>query len=225
MLPRRAKIVLCACVAACAGVWWNVMYLQQSTRADILARTQRLGETSSRGPGLPLSIGSENAEPASHGGPEVLQSAQTEIDVDVVRAVQRELAHRGYQPGPADGLVHAVTRAAVMAYEHDHGLRLTGEPSEHLLKAILFGVPAGAGKDAGDPLPQAQSVIRSVQQSLAGLGYPVKKVDGRLGEETSRAIRAFESQNSLPPTGRISGALLLKLREVAIRQQRRASAH
>lgn len=224
MLPRRAKIVLCACVAACAGVWWNLMYLQQGTRADILARTQRLGETAARRPVLPLSIGSENAAPAGRSETENKEPAETEIDVDVVRAVQRELAHRGYQPGPADGLVHPVTRAAVMAYEHDHGLRLTGDPSENLLKTILFGVPAGADKAAGDPSPQAQSVIRSVQQSLAALGYPVSAIDGRLGEETSRAIRAFEAKNSLPPSGRISGALLLKLREATARQQRRASA-
>ena len=30
-----------------------------------------------------------------------------------------------------------------MAYEHDHGLALTGEASEALLKRILFGAAAG----------------------------------------------------------------------------------
>ena len=31
------------------------------------------------------------------------------------------------------------TRAAIMAFEHDHGLALTGEASEALLKRILLG--------------------------------------------------------------------------------------
>lgn len=226
MLPRRAKIVLCACVAACAGVWWNVMYLQHGTRADILARTQRLGETAVRPPPPSLTVSRlEAAEPARRTPPAASSTASdaTEIDVDIVRAVQRELAYRGYEPGPADGLVHAVTRAAVMAYEHDHGLPLTGRPSEHLLKMMLFGVPVDAAKeDRREPPPQAQEVIRKVQQALASLGYPLK-VDGRIGKETARVIRAFESRHGLTPSGRISGALLLKLHEAAVRQQRRAS--
>jgi len=224
MLARRAKIVLCACVAACAGVWWNVMYLQQGTRADILARTQRLGETARRSP-PPALIEPGKAHPTVEIPSVASVIPEPEIDADVVRAVQRELALRGYEPGPADGLIHPVTRAAVMAYEHDHGLPLTARPSEEILKSILFGVPADAsGKVVGEPQPQAQEIIRSVQESLAGLGYPISKVDGRMSEETVRAIRAFEAKNDLTPSGRVSGALLLKLRDVAVARQRRASA-
>lgn len=200
------------------------MYLQQGTRADILARTQRLGETAiRRAPPTLTASHSEAAEPARQMTP-VATDPDTGVDVDVVRAIQRELAHRGYEPGPADGLVHAVTRAAVMAYEHDYGLPLTGQPSEHLLKMILFGVPADAAKSSGiEPLPQAREVIRKVQDLLASLGYPIK-VDGQMGKETARSIRAFEAQHGLTPSGRVSGALLLKLHEASVRQQRSASA-
>ena len=221
MLPRRAKIVLCACVAACAGVWWNVMYLQQSTRADILARTQRRGEAGARSNALPLPTARSEAPAAPS-----REASGPSIDADVVRAVQRELAHRGYNPGPADGLIHPITRAAVMAYEHDHGLHLTGEPSEELLKSILFGLPGGSnGARGGNPSPQVQEIVRSVQQSLAALGYKISKIDGQLGDETTRAIRAFEAQHRLPSTGRISGALLQELDKAAVRQQRRASSN
>ena len=223
MLPRRAKIVLCACVAACAGVWWNVMYLQQGTRADILARTQRLGETSRRPPPPALAV-ADRTRPTVEVPSAASVIPDPDVDADVVRAVQRELALRGYEPGLADGLISPVTRAAVMAYEHDHGLPLTGHPSEGILKSILFGVPADAGGNVvREPLPQAQEIIRSVQDSLASLGYPVSKVDGRMGEETARAIRAFETQNNLTPSGRISGALMLKLRDAAVSRQRRVS--
>jgi len=195
------------------------MYLQHGTRADILARTQRLGETSVKLAPRTEPAGATPRETASSG------ATPAEPDPDVVRAIQRELAHRGYSPGPADGLVHPVTRAAVMAYEHDHGLALTGEPSEELLKSILFGLPASAGSaPAGDPQPQAQNIIRSVQQSLAALGYRITKIDGRLGEETAQAIRTFETQHRMTPSGRISGGLLQELDKATVRQQRRAAA-
>jgi len=222
MLARRAKIVLCACVAACAGVWWNVMYLQQGTRADLLARVQRLGETAFRRPPPVIEPVPQSPAPASR--VEAPPPADNGLDVDVVRAVQRELSHRGYEPGPADGLVHPVTRAAVMAYEHDHGMPLTGQPTEDLLKAILFGVPPDPGGGAArEPMPQAREIIRSVQEALKSLGYSIASVNGRLGQDTVRAIRDFEARQGLTPSGRVSGALLIKLREATVQKQRRAA--
>ena len=60
-----------------------------------------------------------------------------------------------------------------MAYEHDHGLALTGEASEALLKRILFGAaagpePAGTAKARSS---DAEQVIRAVQKGLVALGY------------------------------------------------------
>jgi peptidoglycan hydrolase-like protein with peptidoglycan-binding domain len=226
MLSRRAKIIVCACAAASAAVWCNVMYLQQDTRSDLLARSHRLGEAQSR-PSMagvrPEAEHRAGAGSAARPGPASLSDA--EHDPDVVRAVQRELAQRGYAPGLADGLAHPVTRAAVMAYEHDHGMPLTGEPSDALLKAILFGLAPGPGTSAAvRPSTQAEEIIRTVQQSLAALGYGVGAVDGRMGEETIRAIRKFETQQGLPQSGRISGTLLVRLTEATVRRQRRALA-
>lgn len=136
---------------------------------------------------------------------------------DTIRAVQRELEARGYQPGGEDGVPGLVTRAAVLAYEHDNNLPLTAEPSEALLKHLLLGETQGAVKARGDetPGPQAEQVIRTVQQSLAKAGYAVGKVDGRVGEETVRAIREFETDQNLRETGRISGQLMARLGTLA----------
>jgi peptidoglycan hydrolase-like protein with peptidoglycan-binding domain len=227
MFSRRAKIVACACTAACAAVWWNVLYLQHGTRPELLARTQRLGETASR-PSLSAdrtASGSRDRSLASLtlADKPRAQPAAADSDADVVRAIQRELEQRGYQPGLADGLAHSVTRAAVMAYEYDHGLPLTGEPSEALLKAILFGIPGNAGpKGASQPSPEAQRIIRLVQQGLAALGYQVGTIDGRLSEETTKAIRKFEAAQGLPPSGRVSAPLLARLNEATLRQQRKS---
>lgn len=224
MILRRGRIVLLGCAAACAAVWWNVMYLQHGTRSDLLARTQRLGEAPSRQLARAEQGDGRIGTPKPLPGPPATR--ETEIDADVVRAVQRELAQRGYLPGVADGLPHPATRGAVMAYEHDHGLPLTAEPSEAILKAILFGVPSSAAmrqQKPPEPQPEARRIIQSVQQSLQVLGYPVAS-DGRLGEETVRAIRKFETDQGLPASGRISGPLLVRLSEAATRGARRGVA-
>jgi peptidoglycan hydrolase-like protein with peptidoglycan-binding domain len=138
---------------------------------------------------------------------------------DVIRAVQRELGQRGYDPGIPNGVANLVTRGAILAYQHDHGLPLTGEPSEALLKAIVFessgafrALGRGMGADQGN---HAGRIISTVQQWLSALGYPVGKVDGRMGEDTRRSIREFETQQGLPPTGRISGQLVAELARVS----------
>lgn len=136
-------------------------------------------------------------------------------DPDVVRAIQRELQARGYETGTADGLPGLVTRAAIMAYESDHGMALTGMPTEPLLQKILFSGTAGDTKpdkpSSAEPGAEAGQVIRTVQQSLTSLGYRPGAVDGRMGDQTVRTIREFEADQGLPVTGRISGQLVARL--------------
>ena len=52
------------------------------------------------------------------------------------RADQRELAARGYSPGPADGQMREQTGSAISAYEQDQGLTVTGKPTDELLRRI-----------------------------------------------------------------------------------------
>jgi peptidoglycan hydrolase-like protein with peptidoglycan-binding domain len=62
---------------------------------------------------------------------------------------------------------------------------------------------------------EAESAIRSVQTSLARLGYKPGRVNGRLTPDTARAIREFEVDQSLPESGRISGPLVARLDRLA----------
>ncbi len=130
---------------------------------------------------------------------------------EITRAIQAALAARNYETGGTDGIAGPVTQAAILAYEIDHQLPLTAEPTEALLRQIEEG---GSGRASGAsvvPGPKAEALIRSVQVALARLGYPVGKPDGRLGEMTIAAIRQFERQQAMPDTGRISGDLLTRL--------------
>lgn len=138
---------------------------------------------------------------------------------DITRAIQRELKERGYEAGVADGQPGLMTRAAIMAYEHDRAMNLTGEPSQQLLKQILLNtVPVAATARPAASQEQsmhATQVIRTVQQSLVTLGYLPGKVDGRLGDDTVRAIREFELDQGLHETGRVSGQLVARLSRLA----------
>jgi peptidoglycan hydrolase-like protein with peptidoglycan-binding domain len=144
---------------------------------------------------------------------EASPNASASADTETVRAVQAELNRRGYGPLAADGVMRPAARAAVMAFEHEHRLPLTGEASQELLKQILFGAPPATGA-AGPPevrSPQAQGVIRDVQRQLAARGYRPGAADGRLSAETVAAIRTFEADQGLVPKGRISAVLLDRL--------------
>jgi peptidoglycan hydrolase-like protein with peptidoglycan-binding domain len=134
---------------------------------------------------------------------------------DTIRAIERELRQRGYGPLVSDGSLRPATRAAIMAFEFDNGLPLTGQANEILLGRILFG--AGA---AADPVTagkvrtgEAQDMVRLVQQSLTSLGYQPGRTDGQLHEATQRAIREFEMDKGLVPKGRVSADLVARLAE------------
>jgi len=154
--------------------------------------------------------------PAAPDGPG--EPSDGAVSLDTVRAIQRELMLRGYPAGVQDGRVSLVTRAAILAYEHDHGRPLTAEPTDKLLKEVLLGLAVRLGPATASPsrvaTPAAEQVVRTVQQSLATLGYLAAKVDGKPGDELARAIREFEMDRRLQPTGRISGALILELARV-----------
>ena len=134
-----------------------------------------------------------------------------------VRAIQRELEQRGYPTGTDDGTVGLVTRAAIMAYEFDHAMTLTGDATEDLLQTIVLG-SANSEPASSGPMkigPHAEQVIRTTQQSLAGMGYGQIKADGFLGDATTAAIRKFEKAQGLPETGRISGVMVARLAKLA----------
>jgi len=143
-----------------------------------------------------------------------------------VRSVQTELAKRGYEPGPPDGASGLVTRAAVMAYEHDQGLPLTADPSPEVLAHLRHGTSApgaaiGIEPSARQTSAHAEQVIKAVQQALAKLGYLGSPPDGSASDETVRAIREFEMDGGLVPSGRISGPLMARLSQQATTAQRR----
>jgi len=135
---------------------------------------------------------------------------------EVVRAIQRELAHRDYRVDRRDGRVELSTRLAVLLYEYDSGLTLTGRPSEALLEQILFGPFQGAGTE--DPVRRFEAdpdLVARVQTILSRLGFGNLEGTGRLGPDTRSALREFAHFRDLRPDGRLTPRLLLELSDIS----------
>lgn len=69
-----------------------------------------------------------------------------------VMHVQKELARRGYNPGPADGHWGALTAAAVRQFQTDEGLTVSGELDEATIAALGLEDTADQQMDDSDYL-------------------------------------------------------------------------
>jgi peptidoglycan hydrolase-like protein with peptidoglycan-binding domain len=58
-------------------------------------------------------------------------------------------------------------------------------------------------------------LVKAIQHALASLQYAPGPADGTLKAETVRAIREFEMDQGLSPTGRISGRFIGRLARAA----------
>jgi peptidoglycan hydrolase-like protein with peptidoglycan-binding domain len=151
-----------------------------------------------------------------------------EAPPQLVTAIQRELAARGYGSGKADGVLTLETRKAITDFEKDHGLPPTVKPSGALLRHILLGdADGGATTGAVSPAPSAaaagvkpaapanaDATVQGVQRILADLGYDPGPVDGTMGTATEHAISAFQRDRKIAATGEITPELLREIKRV-----------
>jgi peptidoglycan hydrolase-like protein with peptidoglycan-binding domain len=233
MTPRQARLALLSFAVIAAGIAFNVLVLQRRP-ADVheAAADKTVAAPTDRGKVRTAPPATGNRRTSEIDGEQrsfriarfapdsafigaVPDPAEDETDSTTISAIQRELKQRDYGPLPVDGFLRPATRAAIMAFEFDRGLPLTGEASPQTLKLILLGTPprgaaAGAGRVGSI---HAEEIIRGVEKSLAALGYRPGATEGRLEEETIKAIRDFEMDRGLVPKGRISADLLARLSE------------
>ncbi|HSR81863.1 MAG TPA: peptidoglycan-binding domain-containing protein [Hyphomicrobiaceae bacterium] len=234
MTPGKARVALGTFLLVSAGVTVNALLLQSDAVSAGRAGMGRMSGApglAGRGAMLPEAVPPRTSERASRAeqGLRIARfaaeprsidpaaAAGEATDAETVRAIQRELKLHGYGPVPVNGTMGFATRAAIMAFEHDHGMALSAEASERLLKRIVLGAaePADVSQSVADrgASARATEVIRSVQQWLATLGYQPGQIDGRLAEETVKAIRDFEVDKGMVPRGRVSAELVGRLNE------------
>jgi len=77
-----------------------------------------------------------NGQASSGGSSQAAYDSGAGADNGVVRRIQSALAQRGYDPGPVDGRSGPRTRAAIGAYQRDHGLFVDSTPTPELAKHL-----------------------------------------------------------------------------------------
>ncbi|MEO1694630.1 MAG: peptidoglycan-binding domain-containing protein [Pseudomonadota bacterium] len=211
----RVRFLTLVAVAMFASVSVNLFALQGTTetRATASVRTNAAHHHVSGGAATlseadTVLTSAPQPSLAAHGG-------SAEMNGTVV-AIQRELVAKGYAPGAADGVAGMTTRAAIFAYQHDHGLPLTADATDDVLEALILGLPKVPGGAVGALGPHAERLVRTVQSALTGLGLPTGGVDGRLGPMTRSAIQQFEVRNGLVPSGRVSADIIRALGQTRI---------
>lgn len=198
MQALQARLVVGLFVGLSAAITYNAIYMQKGPHPAPFAEGGN--KLTQNGKASRTARNARSQRPTA-----------PEPDIGTVRAVQRELAQRGYEPGPVDGIFGVVTRAAVLAYQNDQGLALTGLVTPALLQRIVLG--NGSGGPSQVP-KETEALISAIQQTLAGLGYAPGPVDGIQGAGTRKAIKQFEGERGLPEKGRVSGRLLTEILRV-----------
>jgi peptidoglycan hydrolase-like protein with peptidoglycan-binding domain len=235
MTPIRMRLFSAAFLAVATAIAFNALYLQNAPRpagsaaAPSAAPLDKASSHSTaslpeKEPAPAEAAPSESApEPdaAPHAEPPVSETPKASAPAQaqpaapsptLVKAIRRELADRGYAPGDAPGELDVATRAAIIAYEFDENMPLTGEASETVLKSLIFGRASGkSGPGPAGRFERRRELVAEVQDALARLGYAFGPIDGRLDAETREAIRKFEADRRLDAQGRLTERVLLEM--------------
>ena len=206
MITLQARIMLVAFVALAAAITYNATFLQKGTHPAPMAMDGQLLE------GQPVKAAREERK-FTKTLPKPTERPTSTPRSKTIMALQRKLAENGYEPGPVDGVQGYMTRAAIMAYQDDNRLAVTGVASETLLKKMILGASLGdPGEDKSAPVPEeTKALITTVQVTLTKLGFDSGQPDGLWGTSTRKAIESFERKQKLPIKGRISGRFIKHL--------------
>lgn len=109
---------------------------------------------------------------------------------DELTALQLDLQALGFYGGKVTGIFDDTTVRALRALQESFGLETTGE----LDPGTAAAIDAARGRDT-------ESAVSSVQTALTELGYYTGLIDGDYGPATTRAMRRFQSDFGLDPSG------------------------
>ena len=145
---------------------------------------------------------------------------------DEVAAAQQLLKNYGYFDGSVDGVFGKDTEAAVKDFQKRNSLPVDGMIGK-LTKAKLesgnvvkkddpsTGINANTAEhlstDGNMVSGTTGEAVKEVQTILAGLGYYTGPVDGRYGELTIIAVKAFQRKNGLTADGKVGPKTYEKL--------------
>ncbi len=142
---------------------------------------------------------------------------------DAVKQLQQRLKELGYYSSSCDGNFGNVTVNALKAFEKKNGLTVDGIADEATLKKLNSSsaisskgntVSSKDEDDADDETLKKGSkgtAVKQLQQRLKQLGYYSSTIDGDYGNNTVKAVKAFQKKNNLSQTGTADAATLKKV--------------
>ncbi len=80
-----------------------------------------------------------------------VQVMPPEMGKAYARAIQKELGDRGYDVGPADGMIGPRTVRAIETYQRDAGLPIDGLATDTLLDHLMFALPKVRARTTTSP--------------------------------------------------------------------------
>ena len=207
--PREFVAILMASVATFA-IFINAVFLQKGPHpAPIFAARPMLHRDEAA---IPPRI--QGVQP--NAAVETSALARTQM----IAAIQRELARKGFYDGPADGIWGSKTDIAVRDFAQGAGIKINPEASDSLLRTItassVRAQNANAPGEAAPADPIAKLIapskrVTAVQRALADFGYGQIKATGQFDPQTKAAIEKFEREKKLPIDGQITDRLVREL--------------
>lgn len=133
------------------------------------------------------------------------QQVQAEAAVrEYTLALQQDLATAGYYTGTVDGVSGPMTVQAIEDLQSANGLPVTGTVDKATAAALQAELVALGGAAAQDSLASTAAV----QQTLKLAGFWDGPVDGVWSEALTEAVRAFQTELGVEPTGTVDAATI-----------------
>ena len=126
---------------------------------------------------------------------------------DQVRKLQQRLKDLGYYNGSVDGSFGESTTAAVMAFQLRNNLTVDGKAGP-ATQRVLYGSKSSINYPSMR-MGEEGSAVKNLQYTLYELGYYDGSIDGKYGQTTADAVRAFQIQNKLTPVDGVAGSKTL----------------
>lgn len=163
--------------------------------------------------------GNDNNQQIGSGG------AVNNIPAYVLQA-QSRLNYLGYDAGPENGKYTQKTRNAILAYEADNGMPLTGNVTVSLNKHLFSSKSKQSTRNKQNQIKQQnypsnpynsnKQLVLEVQSKLKQLGYSVGTIDGLYGPSTRNAISLYQKNQGLAVDGNVSPGLIVSLNNTNI---------
>jgi peptidoglycan hydrolase-like protein with peptidoglycan-binding domain len=149
------------------------------------------------------------------------QQVQAEAAVRAyTTALQTSLSAAGYYAGEVDGIYGPATVDAVETLQEAHGLPSTGTVDKATADALQDDLAAVGGATAQEEL----TTTAAVQQTLKIAGFWDGPVDGEWSPELTEALKEFQAELGVKPTGTVDAATVAALEKAIAELSASASA-